>query len=386
MGWKHSAKNGFEKMKIGIVTFFCVPNYGAMLQAHVLWHVLAKRGHEVEFIDYSVCKANAPSLLHCFMTRHMSAIRHRLKSFVRYPMTDFASSCPRTRHYVSYDDLKSNCPKYDCLIVGSDQMWNPMWFSDEKLPFVMLDFANESCRRLACSVSFGTDKWRKDQNAILAGELIGRFLAISVREESGVALVEKLSGRRDAQCLIDPTMLFGADAYLALCRNAPEVSGDYVFEYFLDDWLGADEGRSVVKKVMAALNISKVKSDRIPVAGALAPLCRMMGITSKRRVEDWLACLSNASFVCTNSFHGTVFSLLFHRPFVTILLKGQMAGMNERVLSLLDKVGLRSRAVCVDEIARIDGVLRAPIDWETVDRRFDGERVKFNRFISEAGL
>ena len=373
-------------MKIGIVTFFCVPNYGAMLQAYVLWHTLMERGHEVEFIDYSVCKAAKPSLLRCFWTRHMTAIRKRLKMFVRYGMTDFAASYPKTRHYVSYDDLKSDCPKYDYLIVGSDQMWNPMWFSDEKLPFVMLDFACESCRRLACSVSFGADRWLESQNAAMAGELMKRFRAISVREKSGVELVSKLSGRKDTQCLIDPTMLFGADAYLALCRHVQKVSADYLFEYFLDDWLGADEGRGVVETVMSALNIETVKSDRISVNGLLAPLCGMMGITSKRMVEDWLSCLSNASFVCTNSFHGTVFSLIFHRPFVTVLLKGQMAGMNERVLSLLDKVGLQNRAVCADETERIDAIIRMPIDWETVDQCLDSEREKFNKFLCDAGL
>lgn len=373
-------------MKIGIVTFFCVPNYGAMLQAYVLWHALMERGHDVEFVDYSVCKADKPSLLRCFWTRHMSAIRKRLKAFVRYRMMDFTSSYPKTRHYTSYEDLKTDCPKYDYLIVGSDQMWNPMWFSNEKLPFVMLDFANESCRRLACSVSFGTDKWRKDQNAQFAGELMRRFLAIGVREKSGVALVEKLSGRKDAECLIDPTLLLDADAYSALCRNVPKESEDYLFEYFLDDWNGADDGRSVVKKIMKALNIEKVKSDRIAVHGFLAPLCRMMGITSKRKVEDWLSCLSNASFVCTNSFHGTVFSLIFHRPFVTVLLNGPMAGMNERVLSLLDKVGLQDRAVCGDEINRIKRLVQIPIDWETVDRNLRAEREKFVGFIAEAGL
>lgn len=373
-------------MKIGIVTFFCVPNYGAMLQAYVLWHVLKERGHEVEFVDYSVCKAAKPSLWRCFWTRHMTAIRKRLKMYVRYRMTEFAASYPKTRHYVSYDDLKSDCPKYDYLIVGSDQMWNPMWFSGEKLPFVMLDFASESCRRLACSVSFGTDKWLECQNAAQAGKLMNRFLAISVREKSGVELVSKLSGRKDAQCLIDPTMLLGRDAYLALCRNEPRGSDEYLFEYFLDDWLGADEGRSVVEYVKRALNIETVKSDRIPVNGLLALLCGMMGITSKRMVEDWLSYLSDASFVCTNSFHGTVFSLIFHRPFVTVLLKGQMAGMNERVLSLLDKVGLQNRAVCADETERINAIIRMPIDWETVDRCLDSEREKFNQFLCDAGL
>lgn len=373
-------------MKIGIVTFFGVPNYGAMLQAYVLWHVLAERGHEVEFIDYSVCKAKRQSLLYCFMTRHPRAIWSRIKSYVRYSMTDFAKSYPKTRHFDSYEDLKINCPKYDYLIVGSDQMWNPMWFSRENLSFVMLDFANDACRRVACSVSFGTDVWREDQNSVLSGELMRRFLSIGVREKSGVALVEKLSGRKDAQCLIDPTLLYNAKDYLSVYKNSSSILGKYVFEYFLDDWAGAYEGRKVVSKVMSELDIKISKSDLIPVKGWLAPLCKMMGIKTKRKVEEWLSCLSNASFVCTNSFHGTVFSLIFHRPFLTILLEGQMAGMNERVISLLDMVGLRERAIKADDAIMIEKILKTPIDWAAVDQRLDLEREKFKRYIMNVGL
>lgn len=89
--------------------------------------------------------------------------------------------------------------------------------------------------------------------------------------------------------------------------------------------------------------------------------------TAKVSVPEWLAKIAASDFVFTNSFHGTVFAILFHRPFVSILLRGPMSGMNERALSLLKKLGLESRAVYANDTAAIEAALASPIDWEKVD-------------------
>ena len=84
-------------------------------------------------------------------------------------------------------------------------------------------------------------------------------------------------------------------------------------------------------------------------------------------MNSHVECVAASDFVFTNSFHGTVFAILFHRPFVSILLRGRMSGMNERALSLLKKLGLESRAVYADDTAAIQAALATPIDWERVD-------------------
>ena len=115
------------------------------------------------------------------------------------------------------------------------------------------------------------------------------------------------------------------------------------------------------------LNLIETDSDRTPVRGILAPLCKLLGVTSKVSVPEWLAKIAASDFVFTNSFHGTVFAILFHRPFVSILLRGQMSGMNERAISLLKKLGLKSRAVYADDTAAIEAALASPINWEKVE-------------------
>ena len=210
-------------MKIGIVTFFCVPNYGAMLQAYSLWKFLEEHGHSVEFIDYPFGNSRRIPLWKCFLTRNISnwfdEVRKKLQFFVRFEIVRFSDSFPRTKRVSTFEKLLEFKEKYDAVIVGSDQMWNPTWFSGSYLPIVMLDFTADSVRRISFAVSFGTKEWREDQNANKAGQLLQKFDAISVREKSGLNLVLKLSGRNDAKWMIDPTLLHTIPFYEPLFSN-----------------------------------------------------------------------------------------------------------------------------------------------------------------------
>ena len=132
------------------------------------------------------------------------------------------------------------------------------------------------------------------------------------------------------------------------------------------------------------LNLIETYSDRTPVRGILAPLCKLLGVTSKVSVPEWLAKIAASDFVFTNSFHGTVFAILFHKPFVSLLLRGPMSGMNERALSLLKKLGLENRAVFADDPLAIKAAVESKIDWQLVDDALISQRVKAIDFIESA--
>ena len=120
-------------MKIGVLTFFRNPNYGAMLQSYALWKFIEEKGHEVEFIDYDFANARRPSFLRCLISKTVSGVRTKLSQYVRYEISRFTMDYPKSRLFRSIEDLTENCPKYDCVIVGSDQMWNPLWCADSSL-------------------------------------------------------------------------------------------------------------------------------------------------------------------------------------------------------------------------------------------------------------
>ena len=375
-------------MKVGIVTFFCVPNYGAMLQAYSLWKYLEERGHEVEFIDYAFGNARRIPLWKCFVARHpksfLDTIRRKLKAYVRFGIVQFSEVFPRTQRVATFTELEEIGKKYDALIVGSDQMWNPLWCSGKSLPVVMLDFAPERTKRISYAVSFGTKEWKKEQDADEAGRLIRQFDAISVREESGMKLVRELSKRDDAKWLIDPTLLHSASFYEALLSKERRNQCRYVFSYMLDEWIADEDVETVLRLVKSARGIEEVHTDKTAVRGVLIPICRVLDIQSKVSVGIWLSEIANSDFVVTNSFHGTVFSILFHKPFLTIPVSGKMSGMNERVVSLLSMVGLGSRFINTKDLDGCRDVVGSAIDWNGVDKRLNAERLRAEAFLKGA--
>lgn len=375
-------------MKIGIVTFFRVANYGAMLQANALRRFLESMGHEVVFISHPRVVATKMPLWRVFVSRGLKGVKIKLKNYVRHSITDFAATFPQTKLCRTMDEVRQATADCDAFIVGSDQMWNPMWCSGKHLPLVMLDFAPEGKSRVAYAASFGTTAWREDQNAKLAGELLRKFASISVREESGVKLANELSGRTDAVQMLDPTLLHSADFYRKIIADAgvdiPKHNRPTVFRYMLDEWDDVSASQKAFEFVKGKLNLKETDSDRIPVRGLLAPLCKHLGVTAKVSVPEWLAKIAASDFVFTNSFHGTVFAILFHKPFVSLLLRGPMSGMNERALSLLKKLGLESHAVYADDQLAIKAAVESKIDWQQVDETLVLQRVMAIDFIRRA--
>lgn len=358
-------------MKIGIVTFYRAPNYGAMLQAHALRCFLNAIGHRVVFICHPALVPLRLPLLKCLVSRTIKGLKVKLKNHVCYPMTDFAANYPQTDLCHTLDEVRAATKDCDAFIVGSDQMWNPNGCARSNLRLVMLDFVAEGLPRIAYASSFSATNWREDQNAEFAGDLLRKFAKISVREESGVNLAKDLSGREDIVQMVDPTLLHSANFYRKLIADAgveiPRHERPTIFRYMLDEWDDAPTSQKAFEFVKRKLNLAEEDSDRIPVRGLLAPICRLLDVMTKVTVPVWLAKIAASDFVFTNSFHGTVFAILFHRPFVSILLHGPMSGMNERALSLLKKFGLESRAAYADDFGSIQKAICSPIDWSQID-------------------
>lgn len=375
-------------MKIGIVTFYRVANYGAMLQAYALWKFLAARGHEVVFIRKPCAAPGRISLWRCFVSRSWKGVVTKLKMRIQHSITEFAASYPQTISCHSIDDVKRETAVCDAFIVGSDQMWNPIWCSGEHLPLVMLDFVAEGKPRISYAASFGVTSWDEKYGPERAGAALSKFKAISVRESSGVEIVKKLTGRTDAKCLLDPTLLRGRDFYqkiIAEHQIANRSDAPYVFRYWLH-WSDVKESDCVVELIRRLTGADRVEDDNRPVGGVGSLFYRLCGVKGKISVPEWLNKIAGASFVLTNSFHGTVFAILFHRPFLSVLLRGRMSGMNERALSLLKILGLEDRAIYLDEVAECERLIIEPIDWVSVESRLDEKRDEVKEWFDEVCL
>ena len=321
-------------MKIGIVTQPLHTNYGGILQNYALQQVLKRMNHDVWTIDYykytwldwadSVWRVLIHNLLGHKKNYNISPIK---RTRLEEPLRSFAKKQmnltePRTKRIG-----RSAVEKYafDVIVVGSDQVWRPQY--NDCIEDCFLSFISDmNIKRVAYAASFGTDEWEYTSEqtgncAILAK----KFDAISVREKSAVALCEKHL-RVNATHVLDPTLLLQVEDYETLCKDIPKREA-FVFAYILD---GKDEIMDDIKAF--------AKSKNLPFIIKSADST----ISSDDSIEMWISYFRDAAFVITDSFHGTIFSVIFNKDFYVY---GNIQRGNSRFCSLLECLGLENRIV-----------------------------------------
>jgi hypothetical protein len=383
-------------MKVGITTFHWSDNYGAVLQAYALQTFLERRGHSVEIIDYR--KGAKPSRVTAALARFPAWLPHmvlrllsplagilpgRLRGAIEARYKKFLFERFRIKHLKltprlhCIESLRSVGSNYDVLITGSDQVWNPRFLDEGNGHFdaYFLKYAGPKTHTMAYAASIGhadtstmTAEWRQQ----LASRM-GAVHAIGVRETSSLPLVEQLCGRRDAVQVVDPTLLLPVSDYARL-TGKPGPSGT-LFAYLLHG-LEADADP-------LCREVAKLK--QLTIVRCNARLSMLHPGYDLPGPDGWLQHIRNASFVITNSFHGTVFCLIFHVPFISVLINNHLGSMNARIIDLLDAVGLSQRTMTngghlPDEIAI------SPINWEQVDRQLQSIRQTSTNFLQSQAL
>jgi hypothetical protein len=361
------------------MTFWNVPNYGAMLQAYALNEYLSQRGHEVCFIDCPyICKPKYP-FWRILASRSLLGVKLKIKhNLAREDMCGFVKRLNATKAYKSYQALTANPPDFDVYIVGSDQMWNPAWCLKE-LDTVFLNFGSARAKRVAYAVSLGATSWPENALPKLK-QLLNNFSALSVREQSGADLIKRISGK-ESVVLPDPTLLFDADFYQKLCGSDGDTHERYIFRYALD-W---DQGK-VAKVYEIVADDLEVKLVRTQYRNDFSSLTRrVFKIKKQISVTEWLYSFANAEFVVTDSFHGTVLAIINHKPFITTLIgkAHKLEGMNERIVSLLRFLGLEDRMVEKLDPIKIRTAIRSRINWSAVDLRISAWRKEADVFLEK---
>ena len=374
-------------MKIAILTYYEIANYGTLLQAYGLWKFLEARGHQVEFLDEpygrSMFAYKKPTLRSFISWHPIRAWQGILGRYLYNKMTEFNVNYPRTRHFGSIEDLIANFKGYDAVVVGSDLVWHPKWCSPKFTEIAFLGFVPPGCKKVSVSPSFSTTEWDAPDRE-LAGHLLAEFDGIGVREESGKKIAAEISGRNDVKTFVDSALLLPFAQYEKFLSPQKDKK-PYIFNYVLG-WSNGEEEQSFLEIVKNKFGISSVKGQFEPGSGLWGALARLAHVPRRILVGEWLRRIHDASFVLTNSFHGTVFSILMHKPFATILIKGEMSGLNERAISLLRLLGLESRMMYNDEHDRLSTAVDEEIDWADVDSRLNKERNRVSEYLGSCGL
>lgn len=349
-------------MKIGILTQHFLRNYGGIIQNYALQQVLLRLGHEPLTMEHDTCFTRWRWLL-----RYVKAlIKGGLKPEPLYrghvghrPFIDFICGHIRNvgvQHFTSATHSQYGCEAY---VVGSDQVWRPAFNLGERLGNMFLDFVPDGIRKVAYAASFGVDNWEfTPEQTEQCRQLATRFDAVSVREASGIALCRDHLGVTATQVL-DPTLLLRKEDYMQVCRDIPQEK-PLLLVYVL---VMTDELKAAVEKAQQQTGLP-VKY--IFAGNAMQPTDTM---------EGWLAAFRDAASVVTDSFHGTVFSIIFHKPFNVLVNK---EGGASRLHSLLDMVELRGRLMEGDSLNMND------IDWAAIDEKLEAQRAPSIKFLKES--
>lgn len=351
-------------MKIGIITQPLHTNYGGLLQNYALQQTLMQLGHEPITLDQG--NTSTPQwriIASCIKTfllkligrggnrQYLFQIDDEKKAYIRQHTNRFIDKyIAHTEAFLYAEEFRSYTISHqlDALVVGSDQVWRPIYNQNVLCSF--LDFAKGlSLKRLAYAASFGVDYWEfSQQQTERAKELIRGFSAVSVREHSGIDLCRKYLGC-DAVHVLDPTMLLDKEDYIRLIEEENEpVSKGNLFTYILDE---SDEKKSIIEKVASELDLQPFSSMPKHRTDVFPP------------VTQWLRAFMDAKFVICDSFHGAVFCIIFNKPF--LIIGNQERGMT-RFNSLLDTFELRNRMI--NDIADVHLLVNTPIRWEKVNR------------------
>ena len=375
-------------MKVGIVTLPLHTNYGGILQAYALKSAIESLGHEVTIFDKndkiwfpSLWKApfmyTKRALLRAFKGSKGPEVFREFRLKREYPivsskLSPFISNELTPRMLDNYSQIKEG--EYDAFVVGSDQVWRPSSF--EPVQDAFLRFAKDwDVRKVSYAASFGTSELEYEYFLLEeCSALLDAFDAVSVREDSGVQLCDEWFDCDKAVHVLDPVMLLDVENYRKLAETAAvRKSKGKIATYILDRSKVKDSVADFVVKCTGkeVADLSVYPKDRhLPLQDRIAP-----------PIQEWIAGFEDADFVVTDSFHGCVMSILFHKPFLVI---GNSARGLSRVLSLLNIFGLESRLVeGIDPDDDGEGWLME-IDWDNVDAILEQWRRKSFSFISDA--
>ena len=292
-------------MRIGILTQPLKANYGGILQNWALQQVLIKLGHEPITIDLLPQPSLSRFILSTVKSLILWFIPSKRRKFIRWHY----KRSPLFEKFVENKIKKTKvCHRYsmdlvqkyhlDALIVGSDQTWRPVYNRDV-LYDMFLRFAKDfKGKKIAYAASFGVDQWEfTEEQTQVCFSLAQLFDAVSVREESGVRLCKEYL-KVDAIPVLDPTLLVEKEAYLELCSHMPKKEEAFLAAYVLD---ASGEVEEVIKEEARKRGV-KVRYYSADTHAELT-------------VEEWISIFRDASFIVTDSFHGTVFSIIFEKPF-----------------------------------------------------------------------
>lgn len=342
--------------RVGLCIVYKNWNYGSILQSYATLLELKKLNVEYEIIRYERKKDISfyVTSLHRLLLPDMrySKIRSlkrkwgkkinkqfaqndeiRARVFEQFRKHNFDNFSPILR---SYSELCKYAERFDSVLVGSDQLWLPSGLDTN---FFNLMFVPDNINKIAYAASFGVSEIPESQKSRTI-EYLNRIEHISVREYSGQKLIKSLTGR-EISVIVDPTLVIGKDVWDANIPTERKINEDYIFCYFLGN--NSDQREEAIK-------LSKETGLKIVTLRHMDEFIKMdeeFGDYAPYDVgpAEFVNMIRHASYVCTDSFHGSVFSIINHKKFISFNRYGNNSknSRNSRLDSLFNQIGIDRR-------------------------------------------
>ena len=365
-------------MKIGILTFHHTTNYGATLQAYALWKTVKQYGHDVEVIDYRPYKAaiNYLGRLMPIKPVHGNYSRYKLENYFipytiqswkmrRFLVSKMNLSKEKTYRKTGLEKFKD---KYDLVICGSDQIWHTgdRFIGGFNSAF-FLDFVNsENTRKVSYAPSFGQTKELGRDKSIIA-QSIGQFNRISVRDSNSLRLIEQECDRT-ATKVLDPTFLNDFSEF----KSTPKIDEEYILLYSIKSYSAEQENQ--IKTLIASVP----KLENLSIVSLARP-CKIADINLITvDPEEWISYFRKAAYVITSSYHGTIFSIKFKRPFTVFTQPN-----NVKIKDLLHDLNLESRIIDRKENSLFSQQSQRS-DYDLVHNILDNKIIESQNYLLEA--
>lgn len=352
-------------MRIGLLTIHHADNYGSALQCYATQRMLTELGHEAVILDYICPKIDGEYGVHRIISQH--GIIRKLEAAVRvFYLIRARKAFQRFReqYYKMAPFDRNQQEEYDFFLVGSDQVWNYQITGCDRT--YLLDFVKENGKKISYASSFGISQLPSGL-APAYKELLSGFSALSVREEEGAALIEKLVGRK-VPVVIDPVFLVPKLQWEAIAE-IPERKGYILLYYIAYSQTLMDFAQGLAQKTGKTI---------VSIQGSL-----------RRRIEaeyiwdagpaEYLGLIMNADYVITNSFHGTAFSLIFHKKFFVEMLPS-FEKTNSRLNNIIRLFGMEKRLILDGQSLSID---EEPDDGK-IDRVIREEKQRAAEYLTTA--
>lgn len=381
--------------KVGIVSCYFKHNYGSMLQAYATQQILDNLGIENETInideniDFSKGKKKyymTQITNFTFIKSKLGMVKLKFDKKLKKDLgrniavrdkkyKEFETKFRLTKAYKTYQELTEKCKDYSSVLVGSDQLWLPV---NVVADYYTLNWVPDDVNKISYATSFGVstvpEKYKEKYKKFL-----DRINYLSVREEAGCKLVKELSSN-EATLVCDPTLLLTKDEWMGIQKEEPIIKEKYILCYFLGsniehrkfaERLKEKNGCKIVSLNHADeyVKYSDIFADEMPYD--IGP-------------AEWINLIRNAEYVCTDSFHGTVFSLLNNKKFFTFrrYSNSSKVSTNSRIDSLLNIVDLHDRLLNGDE--EILDCIEKQIDYEQVNKKLDKFRNESKEFLKKS--